>query len=125
MTNVLRDDVLRTGGSMFGKDWGGVTVAGTQKSSPITGVQVENVNVESPTFSGVFLVGPNDFIESLYLDNINITQPGTYGIAVDPSASGSATGTNVVVTSPGLGMGLSNPAASVFTIDRGGGDTGW
>ncbi len=125
MTNVLRDDVLRTGGSMFGKDWGGVTVAGTQKSSPITGVQVENVNVESPTFSGVFLVGPNDSIESLYLDNINITQPGTYGIAVDPSASGSATGTNVVVTSPGSGMGLSNPAASVFTIDRGGGDTGW
>jgi hypothetical protein len=123
-TSVARDDVLRTGGNMYGKNWGGVTVAGTQMSSPITGVQIENVNVETATFSGVFLVGPNDSIDSLYLDGVTISQPGTYGIAVDPSASGSATGTDVVVTSPGSG-GLSNQAASVFTIDRGGGDTGW
>ena len=113
------------GAACIGKNWGGLTVAGTQMSSPITGVQIENVNIESATFSGVFLVGPNDAIDSLFLDSVTIAQPGTYGIAVDPSASGSATATDVVVTSPGSGMGLYNQAASVFTIDRGGGDTGW
>jgi hypothetical protein len=124
-TSVLRDDVVRSGGGMYGVHWGGVTVAGTQKVGPITGVTIGNVNISSPTFSGVFFTGPNDQIRNLVLDTVTISQPGTYGIETDPSAAGIVTASNVVVTNPGGGLGLNNPAASVFTIDRGAGDTGW
>jgi hypothetical protein len=125
MTNVLRDDVIRSGGGMFGTKWGAVTVSGPQAmAGPITGVTIGEVNIESATYGGVYLVGPTDPIQDLFLDNIMISQPGTYGIQVDPSASGTATATNVVVTTPGT-AGLNNAADSTFTIVRGGGDTGW
>jgi hypothetical protein len=124
-TSVLRDDVVRAGGDMFGIQWGAVTVAGTQKVGPITGVTIGNVNIKSSTFSGIFFTGPNDAISNLVLDTVAIAQPGTYGIEADPSTTGIMTASNVVVTGPGAGKGLINPAASVFTIDRGAGDTGW
>jgi len=124
-TSVARNTLTRAGGGMFGRQWGALTIAGTQQSSAITGVQVQNVDIESPTFSGVYLLGPNDAIQDLVLDTMTIANAGTYGIHVDQSASGIATATNVVVTSPGSGTGLYNQAASVYTIDRGGGDVGW
>jgi hypothetical protein len=125
MTTIARDSVYRGGGGMYGKSWGAVTVDGDQQSNAITGVQIHDVDIEGATFSGLYFVGPNDAIEDLVLTNITIASPGTYGINVDPSATGIATATGVVVTSPGSGMGLYNQAPSVFTIDRGGGDVGW
>jgi hypothetical protein len=124
-TSVARDTVLRAGGNMYGRSWGAVTVDGNQTSNAITGVQIEDVDIESATFSGVYLVGPNDAIQDLVLSGVTIASPGTYGINVDPSATGTATATNVVVTSPGSGSGLNNQAPSVYTIDRGAGDVGW
>jgi hypothetical protein len=124
-TSVARDTLSRAGGGMYGKSWGAVTIDGNQQSGPITGVQVQDVDIESATFSGVYLLGPNDPIQDLLLDGVTIAGPGTYGIHVDASASGTATATNVVVTSPGAGSGLNNQAPSVYTIDRGGGDVGW
>jgi Pectate lyase superfamily protein len=124
-TTIARDSLLRAGGTMYSKSWGALTVDGDQQSNAITGVQVQNVDIESATFSGIYLLGPNDAIQGLVLDGVTIGSPGTYGINVDPSATGTATATNVVVTSPGLGTGLDNQAPSVYTIDRGGGDVGW
>jgi hypothetical protein len=124
-TSITNDTVLRGGGSMYGKSWGALTIAGTQQSSTVTGVQVQGLDLEQPTFSGVYLVGPNDAIQDLVLTNLTIASPGTYGIHVDQSASGTATATGVVVTNPGSGMGLYNQAPSVYTIDRGAGDVGW
>ncbi len=125
-TNVLRDDVVRSGGNMYKANWGAVTVAGPQMpATSITGVTIGSVNIESATNAGIFLVGPNDAISGLFLDNVTISQAGTYGIQVDPSTRGIANGTNVVVTGSGSGMGLNNAASSTFTIARGGGDTGW
>jgi hypothetical protein len=124
-TSVARDTIARAGGGMYGKQWGALTIDGNQLSNAITGVQVQDVDIEAATFSGVYLVGPNDAIQDLVLTGVTIASPGTYGINVDPSANGTATATNVVVTNPGSGMGLFNQAASVYTIDRGGGDVGW
>jgi hypothetical protein len=124
-TAVTRDTLYRAGGGMYGRSWGALTVDGNQMSNAITGVQLESIDIESATFSGVYLVGPNDAIQDLVLSDVTIANPGTYGIDVDQSASGTATATNVVVTSPGSGTGLNNQAASVYTIDRGGGDVGW
>jgi hypothetical protein len=124
-TTVARDSIYRGGGNMYGKPWGALTVDGNQMSSPITGIDIDTVDIENATFSGVYFVGPNDAIQDLVLTGVTIANPGTYGINVDPSATGSTTATNVVVTNPGSGMGLYNQAPSVYTIDRGGGDTGW
>jgi hypothetical protein len=124
-TSIARDTILRGGGNMYGRSWGALTVDGNQMSSAITGVQIQTVDIEDATFSGVYFVGPNDAIQDLTLTDVTIANPGTYGINVDPSATGTATATNVVVTNPGSGMGLYNQALSVYTIDRGSGDTGW
>ena len=110
---------------MYSTSWGALTIDGDQMSSAITGIDVESVDIESATFSGIYLVGPNDAIEDLVLTDVTIANPGTYGINVDPSAYGTATATDVVVTNPGDGMGLYNQAASVYTIDNGGGNSGW
>jgi hypothetical protein len=124
-TSVARDSLLRAGGDMYGTKWGALTVDGNQTSSAITGVAVQSLDIESATFSGIYLVGPNDAIQGLTLTDVTIANPGTYGINVDPSATGTATATDVVVTNPGAGSGLNNQAASVYTIDRGAGDVGW
>jgi len=124
-TSIARNTLIRSGGGMYGKNWGALTIYGHQMSNPITGVQIQDVDIESATFSGVYLLGPNDAIQDLTLTNMTIASPGTYGINVDPSATGTATATDVVVTNPGAGSGLNNQAASVYTIDRGGGDVGW
>jgi hypothetical protein len=124
-TSVARDTIARGGGGMYGAKWGALTIDGDQPSNAITGVQVQTVDIEGATFSGIYLVGPNDAIQDLVLTDVTIASPGTYGIHVDPSATGIATATGVVVTNPGSGMGLYNQAPSVYTIDRGGGDVGW
>jgi hypothetical protein len=93
-------------------------------SNAITGVQIQSVDIDAATFSGIYLLGPDDAIQGLTLTDVTLANPGTYGIDVDPSATGTATATDVVVTNAGT-AGLSNQAASVFTIDRGGGDVGW
>jgi hypothetical protein len=123
-TSIARDDVLRSGGTSFGTAWGAVTVSGTQVSSPMTGINIDSVNVSQATNSGILLQGPNDSIQGLVLQSVAISQPGTNGIAVDKSASGSANATDVVVTSPGS-AGLNNAAGGSFTINRVSGDTGW
>jgi hypothetical protein len=124
-TTISGDSVYRGGGGMYGKSWGAVTIDGDQQSSAVVGVQIQDVDIESATFSGLYFLGPNDAIQDMILTNVTIANPGTYGIEVDPSANGTATATGVVVTSPGSGTGLNNQAASVFTIDRGSGDVGW
>jgi hypothetical protein len=124
-TSIARDSLLRAGGDMYGPKWGALTIDGQQQSNAITGVQVQTLDIESATFSGIYLDGPDDPIQGLTLTDVTIENPATYGIDVDPSASGTATATDVAVTNPGSGSGLSNQAASVYTIDRGAGDVGW
>jgi hypothetical protein len=124
-TNIDRDTVLRAGGAGFGAHWGALTVSGAQASSAITGVQVQDVDIESSTFAGIYIVGPEDAIDGLGFDGVTIANPGTDGIFVDPTAVGNATATDVVVTGLGSGSGLNNQASASFTINRGTGNAGW
>jgi hypothetical protein len=124
-TSVERDTLLRAGGDAFGAQWGALTVSGSQASSPITGVQVQDVDIDGSTYSGIYIVGPKDSIDGLNLDGVTIASPGTDGIFVDPTAVGNATATDVVVTSPGSGTGLNNQAPASFTINRSSGNSGW
>jgi hypothetical protein len=122
MTTIARDSIYRSGGSMYGKPWGALTVSGNQAAAPMTGIQAQDVDIEDSTSSGIFLIGPKDAIDGLNLDGVTITNPGRYGIEMDPSAFGSATATNVVVMNPASG-GLNNPSG--FTLTRGSGNVGW
>jgi hypothetical protein len=124
-TTVARDTLLRAGGNMYGKPWGAVTVSGHESSAPISGVQLQDLDIEDSTNSGVFVIGPKDAIDGLVLQDVTIANSGTYGIEVDPSAVGSATATRVVVSNPGAGAGLNNAAPSSWTFDRGAGNSGW
>jgi alpha-1,3-glucanase-like protein len=124
-TSVDRDTLLRAGGDAFGTEWGALTVSGSQTSSAITGVQVQDVDIESSTFAGIYIVGPQDAIDGLSLNGVTVADPGTDGIFVDPTAVGNATATDVVVTGPGSGVGLNNQASASFTINRGSGNAGW
>jgi hypothetical protein len=108
---------------MYGTQWGALTVSGHDSAPAITGVVVNDVDIESATYSGLFFIGPTA-IDSLSLTSVTVDAAGTYGIAVDPTASGSATATDVVVTSPGT-AGMSNGASTAWTFNRQSGDTGW
>jgi len=122
-TSITRDTILRSGGVMYGTQWGALTVSGHDSAPAITGVVVNDVDIESATYSGLFFIGPTA-IDSLSLTSVTVDAAGTYGIAVDPTASGSATATDVVVTSPGT-AGMSNGASTAWTFNRQSGDTGW
>jgi len=123
-TTIARDTIARAGGLMYSQEWGALTVSGHDSASPITGVSISDVEIEDATYAGLLFIGPNDAIDGASLAGITITGAGTYGIAVAPTASGTATAANVVVTSPATG-GLQNGAPSAWTFARGAGDTGW
>jgi len=124
-TSIARNTIVRGGGPMYSAQWGALTVSGSQKSSPIVGVQISDIDIQGATYSGIFVTGPNTPINGLSLKNIKITSPGTYGIHVDPSAIGSATAVGVTVANPGSGIGLNNEAPSAYTFQRGSGNSGW
>jgi hypothetical protein len=123
-TSIARDTLLRAGGDAYGTQWGALTISGSQASSPITGVQVQDADIESSTFAGIYIVGPKDAIDGLSLNGVTIANPGTDGILVDQTSVGTATATGVVVTSPGSGTGLNNEASASFFISRGSGNSG-
>jgi hypothetical protein len=123
-TTIARDTILRSGGPMFGEQWGALTVSGHDSASPITGVAISDVDIEGATYAGILFVGPNDSIDGATLTNVAVNGSGTYGISVAPSARGSATATNVSVTGSGTG-GLDDGAPSAWTFTRQGGDVGW
>jgi hypothetical protein len=123
-TTIARDTIVRSGGLMWGQQWGALTVSGHDAAAPVTGVSVSDVDIQDATYSGLLFVGPSDEIDGVALAGVTITGPGTYGIAVASTAKGSATATNVTVTGAGMG-GLSNAAPSAWTFTQQGGNTGW
>ncbi len=123
-TTIARDTLVRAGGPMFGQEWGALTISGRESASPITGIAIDDVDIEDATYAGVLFVGPDDSIQNASIEDVSIAHAGTFGIEVAPTASGSATATNVVVTSPASG-GLSNGTAAAWTFTRASGDTGW
>ncbi|HEY3816903.1 MAG TPA: glycosyl hydrolase family 28-related protein [Polyangiaceae bacterium] len=123
-TTVARDTVLRGGGLMYGTQWGALTVSGHDAAAAITGVTVQDVDLEDATYAGLFFIGPSSAIQGVALDGVSITGAGTYGVEVSSNASGSATANDVVVTGAVSG-GLDNGASGAWVFTRQTGDTGW
>ncbi|HEX5691233.1 MAG TPA: hypothetical protein VFX76_14565, partial [Roseiflexaceae bacterium] len=119
-TTVQRNTLLRAGGSMWSKEHGALKI--NAASGPIPGLIVRDIEIDSPTFSGIQIAGTYR-IRSASFEQIRIEHPGTAGIVVE-DAGGSATFSAVTVTQPG-GAGLSETKSSSLTITRGQGNSGW
>ncbi|HEY8088752.1 MAG TPA: glycosyl hydrolase family 28-related protein, partial [Polyangiaceae bacterium] len=123
-TTIARDTVVRGGGQMFGAQWGALTLSGHDAASPMTGIVVQDVDLQAATYAGVLFIGPSTAMQGVTLDGVSIESAGSYGIQVASSASGSATASDVVVTGAATG-GMSNGAPGAFTLTRQTGDSGW
>jgi len=114
-TKISGVSLIRVGGPMYGQQ-GAFKVNADQ--GPVQNVQVSNVDIDSPTYSGIQLAGRST-IDTMSFANVNITSPGGCGILAQ--LAGSADTSYVVVT--GASSGLCNTGG--FTFIRGAGNAGW
>ena len=121
-TSVKRNTLTRTGGlepnwnSQFGALW---IYADPGSSDITTPVVVQDLDIADSTYAGV-LVSYQKNVTGLRLDNVKITNTGTYGLEIN--SAGSGTFSNTTVTgAPSGGLSL----AGGFTVNRGSGNSGW
>ena len=90
----------------------------------ISGLVVRDILIDSPTFSGIQLVGSYP-IMSADFDHIEITNAGTDGIYLSSGLSGDASFSFIKV-SDSVGNALLNYSPKLkFTINFGDGNIGW
>ena len=118
-TTVQRNTITRAGGHMFNQDHGAVEVFGSL--GPVTGVLLKDLVIESPTYAGLHIEGPNPITNATF-DTIAISNAGSYGILVRAKSTGGGTFSSVTVTGSN---GLSYEPNASFTITKGAGDSGW
>jgi hypothetical protein len=121
-TIVQRNTLVRAGGPMFNEQWGALKIWADQGDIP--GLQVSDILIDSPTFSGIEIEGSYG-IPSATFENIRITSPGRYGILVRSSAAGQVTFTNVTVSVPGEAGLLNYGPKAKFELTKGRGNSGW
>jgi hypothetical protein len=118
-TTVQRNTITRAGGHMFNEEHGAVEVFGSL--GPVTGVLLKDLQIDSPTYAGLHIEGPNPITNATF-DTIAITNAGDYGILVKAKSTGGGTFSNVTVTGSN---GLSYEPGASFTITKDAGDSGW
>jgi hypothetical protein len=120
-TVVQRNSVVRAGGHMFNQEHGAVELFSSL--GPISGILLADIEIESPTYAGLHIEGPNRIVNATF-DKIAIDGAGTFGIVIKASAQGAGTFTNVTVTNAASG-GLSYETGARFTVGQGSGNGGW
>jgi hypothetical protein len=116
---VQRNTITRAGGNMFNEQHGAVEVFGSL--GPVAGVLLKDLQIDSPTFAGLHIEGPNAITNATF-DTIAVTGAGSYGILVKAKSTGGGTFNNVTVAGS---AGLSYEPNASFTITKGAGNTGW
>ncbi|HEY2510484.1 MAG TPA: glycosyl hydrolase family 28-related protein, partial [Polyangiaceae bacterium] len=120
-TTVQRNTLTRAGGPHYGQQFGALRIFAD--TAPVSGIQVNDVDVVSPTFSGIHFGGAQQ-TSGVTMSGVQVSDYGTVGIWVSSEAHGSAEMDDVTVTGS-LNKGLQNDAPNAFTLNRGSGDTGW
>lgn len=121
MTTVERNTLTRAGGPHYGQQFGALRVFAD--TAPVSGVNVSDIDIVSPTFSGIHFGGAQQ-ASGITMSGVHVSDYGTVGVWVSSEAHGSAEMDNVTVTGA-LNKGLQNDAPNAFTLNRGSGDTGW
>ncbi|RPI33411.1 MAG: hypothetical protein EHM70_06080 [Chloroflexota bacterium] len=121
-TVVQRNSLIRAGGPMFRQEHGALKIRAEQ--GDISRLVVKDILIDSATFSGIEIDGSYAISEAAF-ENIQIVNPGTWGILIRSNTSGEVTFTNVMVENPGKEALLNYAPILYFTLTRGAGNIGW
>ena len=118
-TTVQRTTLVRAGGPMWRQQHGALKIQAAK--GPVTGLLVRDIEIDSPTYSGIHIQGPGP-VSAASFEQISVDRPGTWGVYV--TNKGAATFRAVVVARPGRD-GLFDVTSGGFVITRGEGNSGW
>jgi hypothetical protein len=121
-TSVQRNSLIRTGGPMFNLKHGALKIWSAQGEIP--GLEVKDILIDSPTFSGLQLDGAYP-ITSASFENMEIINAGTDGIHLTSVLSGDASFSSIIVDNSGNNAFLNHSPKLNFTILFGQGNLGW
>jgi hypothetical protein len=121
-TSVQRNSLIRAGGPMFNLKHGALKIWSAQ--GEIQGLEVKDILIDSPTFSGLQLDGAYP-ITSASFENMEIINAGTDGIHLTSVLSGDASFSSIIVDNSGNNAFLNHSPKLNFTIHFGQGNLGW
>jgi len=121
-TVVQRNSLIRAGGPMFNLEHGALKIWSAQGEIP--GLVVEDILIDSPTFSGLQLDG-SYLISSATFENIEIKGAGTDGIYLTSAISGDASFSNIKTSDSTKSNFLNYSPKLKFTLTFGDGNIGW
>jgi len=115
----ITDNVLsRCGGEFYGRGYGALTFCG--KQGALAGsFKVSRLRILDPVYAGIEIRGPYGAGGESF-DQVRISHPGTVGVLVQLSTTGSASFSHTVVT-PADAVGLKN-LSSGFVVSQGAGN---
>jgi hypothetical protein len=117
-TQILRNDLVRTGGFAYDLEQGAITFYASEAA--MTGFLVQDLFVQDSTFFGIQIQGANR-VDDLRFQNVLINAPSTSGIRLNFDANGTATANGLLVTSGGM----DDQSRGAFTWTRETGNSGW
>ncbi|HEY0707836.1 MAG TPA: glycosyl hydrolase family 28-related protein [Polyangia bacterium] len=120
-TVVQRNTLLRAGGPHYGQEFGALRIFADQ--SAIAGIQIRDIQIDSPTFSGIHFGGAHS-ANGISLDNIQVNNYGTLGLWITAEARGNVSANNVTVTGA-VNKGIQNDTRNAFILEKGTGNVGW
>lgn len=121
-TIVQRNSLIRAGGPMFHLEHGAFKVWASQ--GEITGLVVDDMLIDSPTFAGIELQGSYPITAST-LEHITVESAGTSGIHLGSNLQGDVSFSSVTVIDSGKEP-LTNYAPRLkFQLIDGNGNSGW
>ena len=122
LTTISHNSLIRAGGSIPENPPGALKI--WAREGAVSGVQVRDLLIDSPSFSGIELQG-GYAITAASFDRVQISQAGTNGVYIAPDAQGQAAFSHISITKS-TGQNVLNNAASLnFTLSLGEGNTGW
>lgn len=120
-TWVQRNSLIRAGGPMFKLQHGALKVWADQ--GEIKGLVIQDVLIDSPTFSGLELEGSYPLYATI--ERVEIRQAGDWGIFLHANLVGEVSFSAVRVWQPGRGGLLNYTPKAFFKLILGAGNDGW
>jgi hypothetical protein len=119
-TRIDRNSLIRAGGSAYNQKHGAIKLHASE--GPLQNIEIDDLDIVEPTHSGIHVQG-QQFIDSVWFDNVEVFRPGTAGFHLTASANGAMDASHVVLTE--APAGVIDDSDGKFTILKGEGNTGW
>jgi len=119
-TQANRNTLLRAGGNAYNHAHGALKFHSDQ--GPVGNIHVTTLDITDPTNAGVHVEGGN-VIDKVWLNAVNITNPGQASFYLNAGSQGSLDAVGVVST--GGNSAVVNDSNGKFNLIKGAGSTGW